>query len=412
MNNVADQQIIDEMALPVVRPKTVDQVGELVREQGAVYPVGGGTQLAIGLPPARPGVAVSLTELAEVIDYPARDMTITVQAGITMARLQSLLAGEKQRLPIDVPFPDRATLGGTVAANISGARRYGAGTLRDYVIGICTVGPDGVETKAGGRVVKNVAGYDLCKLHTGALGTLGILTQLTLKVRPLPELQALLTFGCGTSQLAGLLEALHRSQTRPMCLEVLNARAAARVRLEGRPWAIVVGFEDNEAAVNWQLQQAMKEWTEFGIDSINVLAGDSAEPLWTALAQNLADQTACLSFKANVRPSEVAVYLQAAEHPEVALYAQAGNGIVRGHLSPQLERAEAVALVQKLADRAVAASGNLVIERAPTGWKAELPVWGRPRGDWRLMQRVKAALDPRDVFNPGRMVAPGGSTHG
>src|SRR5260221_13588513 len=131
-------------------------------------------------------------------------MTITVQAGITIAKLQVLLASENHRLPVDIPFPDRATLGGALAANASGPRRYGFGTLRDYLIGISTVNDEGHEVKAGGRVVKNVAGYDLCKLHIGALGTLGIISQVTLKLRPLVEETALLTFRCETDQLGAL----------------------------------------------------------------------------------------------------------------------------------------------------------------------------------------------------------------
>ncbi len=133
-----------------------------------------------------------------MIDYPARDMTVTVQAGITLAALQKLLATEKQRLPVDVPRADRATLGGVLAANVSGPRRFGFGTLRDYVIGITTINDEGQETKAGGRVVKNVAGYDLCKLHIGALGTLGIISQVTLKVRPMPEATTLLRLAAWT----------------------------------------------------------------------------------------------------------------------------------------------------------------------------------------------------------------------
>src|SRR5260370_6777693 len=143
-------------------------------------------------------------------------MTVTVRAGITLAGLRDLLAGEKQRLPVDVPHADRATLGGALAVNVSGPRRFGFGTLRDYVIGISTINDEGQETKAGGRVVKNVAGYDLCKLHIGALGTLGIITQATLKVRPLPEAQALLTLGCDSANLGSLLDRLHASRTRPV----------------------------------------------------------------------------------------------------------------------------------------------------------------------------------------------------
>ena len=143
--------------------------------------------LDYGLPPARPGVAVELRALDKVIDFPARDMTITVEAGITIARLDEITRAEGLHLPIDVPDPERATLGGAIACNVSGPRRYGYGTFRDYMLGITTVNDRGEEVSAGGRVVKNVAGYDLMKLHTGAMGTLGVITQVTLKLRPVPE---------------------------------------------------------------------------------------------------------------------------------------------------------------------------------------------------------------------------------
>src|SRR5437764_7903752 len=132
-------------------------------------------------------------------------MTVTVQAGITVAKLQETLAAEGQWLPVDVPRPERATLGGAVALNKSGPRRLGYGTLRDYVIGISFVTDDGREVKAGGRVVKNVAGYDLMKLQTGSVGTLGVITQLTLKVRPKPEASVPVTFGVASAALPGVL---------------------------------------------------------------------------------------------------------------------------------------------------------------------------------------------------------------
>src|SRR5262249_48147262 len=155
------------------------------------------TLLDFGLPPDRPGVGVDVRAFTQVIDYPARDMTVTVQAGITLAKLGELLATENQRLPIDVPQAARATLGGTLATNVSGPRRYGFGTLRDYVIGISVVNDEGHEIKAGGRVVKNVAGYDLCKLYIGSLGTLGIIMQVTLKLKPRPEEQVMILAGAG-----------------------------------------------------------------------------------------------------------------------------------------------------------------------------------------------------------------------
>ena len=159
-----------------------------------IYPLGGQTSLDYGLPARQPGLGVSLQRLTRVIDYPARDMTITVEAGITMSALAETLAKERQRVPLDVPEPERATIGGVIATNWSGPLRFGHGTVRDYVIGISAVDGRGTPFKGGGRVVKNVAGYDFCKLLVGSLGTLGVISQVTLKLKPIPQRTALV--GC------------------------------------------------------------------------------------------------------------------------------------------------------------------------------------------------------------------------
>ena len=172
----------------VFEPESADEICQLVRaavEQAtAIYPIGGGTSLNYGLPARTDGIGISLRMMDQIVDYPAPDMTITVGAGMTMARLNETLAEQGQRMPVDVPQRERATLGGVVATNPSGPRRYGYGTLRDYLIGIEAVDARGEKFKGGGRVVKNVAGYDICRLLIGSLGTLGIITQLTFKLRP------------------------------------------------------------------------------------------------------------------------------------------------------------------------------------------------------------------------------------
>ena len=145
---------------------------------------------------ARPGHGLDLTGLSKIVDYTPRDMTILVEAGVRMADLAATLAAEGQQLPIDVPRAAEATIGGVVATNWNGPRRYGHGTIRDYVIGIHAVDGRGVPFKGGGRVVKNVAGYDFCKLLTGSLGTLGVITQLALKVKPLPEQSETVVAAC------------------------------------------------------------------------------------------------------------------------------------------------------------------------------------------------------------------------
>jgi len=437
--------------LPVVRPRTIADLGELVRraaaENQALYPIGGRTLLDVGLPPARPGMAVDVRALAQVIDYPARDMTITVQAGITVAQLQALLATEKQRLPIDVPRAEQATLGGVLAVNVSGPRRLGFGTLRDYVIGISTVNDEGQEVKAGGRVVKNVAGYDLCKLHIGALGTLGIISQVTLKLRPVPESKTLVTLGCETAVLDRLLDRLHATRTRPVCLDLLNQSAVRsmvrglRIRASGQnflsggrqppetseaqgayaprsgfcplalslpeaPWVIVAGFEDNSDAVDWQVRQLLEELAPGDIQGLEARAGGASDPLWMALVESPASGE-CLTFKANLLPGALAEFCRrAATLPEpMRLHAHAGSGIVYGHLDGDLTLPRVAAMLKELTDAAVRAEGNLVVPRCSVEWKRELPVWGRERGDFWLMRQVKDKLDPRHLFNPGRFLA-------
>ena len=250
------------------RPESIDALRQAVvarvAEGLAIYPQGGRTALDYGGIPRAPGVALDTRALDQVIDYPAADMTITVQAGITLQALGAVLAEKGQRLLVDAPQADRATLGGIYATNASGPRRFGAGRPRDQIIGVSFVNADGAVVKGGGRVVKNVAGYDFPKLLTGSLGTLGILTQLTLKVRPVPEASALVWAGFGPgADLAGILDRLNTSATRPMAVELLNPSGG---RMAGEPlglpvggWVLAVGFEDNAASVAWQVERLRGE---------------------------------------------------------------------------------------------------------------------------------------------------------
>jgi glycolate oxidase FAD binding subunit len=358
------------------------------------------------------GVGVDLRNLNQVIDYPARDMTITVQAGITMAKLQQLLATENQRLPIDVPQADKATLGGALATNVSGPRRYGFGTLRDYVIGISVVNDEGEEVKAGGRVVKNVAGYDLCKLYVGSLGTLGIITQVTLKLKPRPEEQAVVAVSCGTEAVEPLLDLLHCSRTRPVCVELLNQAAASSVdgmidkALAEPPWVIVIGYEENREAVTWQVQQLIRELPVELYLGLEARVGSASEPLWRAFVEFPGRGEGQLTFKANLLPRATAAFCrQVAELPEgLLLQAHAGNGIVIGHAAGDLTVDRTRELLAALQNSAAAAEGNVVALRCPPAWKQELPIWGVPRSDLWLMRAVKAKLDPRRLFNPGRFL--------
>lgn len=418
---MADTLTIDDSPpLPIRRPTTVAEVGELVREaksagQG-LFPVGGATRLGLGLPPTKPGFALETRALDQVIDYPARDMTVTVRGGITVADLQQLLGKEGQRLPVEVPNPGRSTVGGAIAVNASGPRRHGNGTLRDYLIGISFVTDEGVEVKAGGRVVKNVAGYDLMKLQIGALGTLGIVTQVTLKVFPRPEDQAVLAFGLNAAAVGPTLDRLHASASRPVALELLNSAAAravsatAGVKLpEFDEWVLVVGFEQKSTTVAWQVSTLKDEMKSAPVRDLTEWRGPSCDPIWDALValQNGADSR--FGVKANVLPSRVATVAAetAAAFPGGCVFAHAGNGIVSGFAAAgeEFSAEKAAGIVARLTTASDTANGNVVVSACPPAWKKSLPIWGQPRGDRDLMRTIKATLDPQNLFNPGRMFA-------
>ncbi len=404
--------------VPLVRPESVGDLSAIVRQaaldRDALYPVGGGTMLHLGQPPSAKGKAVAMQSLARVIDFPARDMTVTVEAGITLKRLRDILEPENLHLPIDVPRADLATLGGAVAANTCGSRRLGYGTLRDYVIGISAINDAGQEFKAGGRVVKNVAGYDMCKLLIGSLGTLGIITGLTLKLRPRPEEAALVSLACEDQVLEAVLAQIHASRTRPTCIELCNRAAAREIFSQANmtapegAWVLVVGFDGNTEAVKWQVQQLVRESGpgsgQHTVAGLEAQLGFTAMPLWQALAEWGLWPKADVTFKASVLPSALARCCRALAGLEIPclLRAHAGNGIIEGHYAAGLTEENAVTLLARWRDSAGA--GHVLVPRCPAAWKTKLAVWGTaPTHAW-LMREVKNKFDPRRIFNPGRFV--------
>lgn len=373
--------------MPVQRPTTIAELGAVVAEARAakqgIYPIGGRTTLDVGLPPSRPGIALDTTALGSVIDYPARDMTITVRAGITLAAVQAELTKEGQWLPVDVARPEQATLGGAIALNKSGPHRYGYGTLRDYVIGINFVTDDGVEVKAGGRVVKNVAGYDLMKLQIGAVGTLGVITQVTLKVKPKPESATAVVFGCQGDAIGPVLDQIQASKSRPVVVELLNQtawRAWGVSPLISADWIIAVGFEEKAATVKWQLTTLLDELKDAPVRDLVEVPDPPA--LWSALAALQLRTESRLIAKTSVLPSKLAEAV--AKSPDGLVHAHALNGIIWRH---DIE----------------SPPSNAMIRRCPPGAKKSLGVWGQPTSAWELMRSVKQALDPDAIFNSGRL---------
>ena len=286
MSSVSDTLPITETTTPGDASELAEVVRSCHETETAIYPIGGGTSLGYGLSAKREGIGLSLAQLASVVDYPARDMTITVGSGITMRALAEILAAERQRLPIDVPGASQATLGGVVATNFNGPRRYGQGTVRDHVIGIHAVDGRGLSFKGGGRVVKNVAGYDFCKLLTGSLGTLGVITEVTLKLKPIPDRFAIVFCSpTDLNQADRLLAALVNSETTPCAVELLVGptwtadKQFTDLSSSGSSLFLAVAVEGTEPEVEWMTKQLGDEWRSEGVSSHQIIEGHAADEL-------------------------------------------------------------------------------------------------------------------------------------
>ncbi len=392
------------------QPSTVDELRQTltrrIEEGYAIYPRGGATALEFGGIPRSAGVAISTTGLNRVIDYPAADMTITVEAGITVGELQAILAAENQRLTIDVPHPDKATVGGLYATNTYGPRRYGNGRPRDQIIGIGFVNAEGNLIKGGGRVVKNVAGYDLPKLITGSLGTLGIIAELTLKVRPKPETSALawVTFD-KFADAQSALGRLNTSDTRPTAIELLNRHASdsigTHLGLPAAEWVVVVGIEDNPSSVEWQLQRLSGEMAPRPME---VRRDGEAERLWSNLTEVADWHLGPMMIQVMLPPTEAVKFLDRLSQKNWAVHAHAGNGFILAQWIGEPSLNDASSKVHRLREEVLNHGGSLTVPRCPTDWKPTLKVWGDPRGDWVISERIKATMDPRGVLNPGRFI--------
>jgi glycolate oxidase FAD binding subunit len=408
-----------------ISPADAVGIAEAVRlaaGQGrAVYPIGGGTHAAMGAATKRPGIGVSLANLNRVLDYPADDMTITVEAGLTIAELSRHLAEHGQRLPVDVPNPEQATVGGAVAVNASGPRRYAYGTLRDYVLGFTAVDGNGEIFSGGGRVVKNAAGYNMTRLITGALGTLGVLTQVTLMVRPIPEASAVLT--CGLPRFGEVerhLDALVRSASRPVAVEWIVGNRLPAGSLGGLPEdpsasRLVVGFEGPADEVDWMAAQLQQEWNAAGLSVQPSKAVSYSDRLWQEIASLPAD------VEINVLPGAVAATVEKALQivPNSAACSHAGNGVILVRLNnSHAEKSNGEALygagkgdevvlswVQSLRETAAAAGGNLIVLQRPAeaDWTIS-DVWGPAGPAANVMQSIKDRFDPQNILNPGRFV--------
>ncbi|HEY6100685.1 MAG TPA: FAD-binding oxidoreductase [Anaeromyxobacter sp.] len=381
-----------------VEPASVEEAAEAMRafarDRLAVVFVGGGTDMELGAAPARLDAVLHTRGMARVREHAPSDQIVAVEAGMTVAELQRHLAAHRQRLAIDPPFPERATIGGMVAANAFGPRRTRYGPVRDLVIGITIVRADGAVARGGGKVVKNVAGFDLPRLFCGSLGTLGLVADVTFRLHPLPEVSATALFeGLETADVAETVPVLRDLGVEPTALAALPA---------GGRYQLAVRFEGFAPGVREQLERTLAR-----AGGGAKVEGAEEAALWARH-----DATRCagdVRAKATFAPAGLSRAVEALGQIAGALRGGAlvlhpGPGIA--FLSGTLDGAARAAAAVASARAALGAlgGGGLVLSAAPPELRAGTDVWGPPPGGIEVMRRLKKELDPEARLAPGRFV--------
>jgi len=352
--------------------------------------------MSLGNPPGNLDLILSTARMNEIIEHTPGDQVVRVQAGLLLQDLQEQLAGADQMLAIDSPERG-ATVGGMVAANSSGPRRFQYGTIRDLIIGITVVLPDGTVAKAGGKVVKNVAGYDLSKLFTGSLGTLGIIATCNFRLHPRPE--------ASRTVAVELNDALSAGKAAQAAMHAQIVASAVELHWSDEENLLTVLIEGIPPGVEAQAETVSFVLKEFG--EVRTLSDEEVENLGPLDPPGGGDEE--VAIKIAHPPAELTGVLDstlgATERKGVTprITGHAGTGVTYVALSGGDEEAR-VQVVEELREIWVRRGGSVIVRKAPPSAKERLDVWG-PAGDYLgLLRRIKDKFDPREVLNPGRFV--------
>lgn len=435
----------------VVTPASAEAVAEVLgfcaAEKLAVIPLGAGTKRGIGMPPARYDVALRMTRLDRVLDYDPGDLTLGVEPGIGIAKLAEVLAERSQFLPLAVPYSNRASVGGTLSSGVDSPLRQAYGAARDFVLGMEFVTGDGKRAKSGGRVVKNVTGYDIHKLLLGALGTLGVVTRVNFRTFPLPA--AARGFLAEFADVRGALEMRRRiadSPLDPLTLDILSPSVAQLfARATPAPpeppmfgpargaggaggalplpgpwfptagWLVAAGFGGTEKVLERYATELQRMAGDAGARSALLLGDEDRPKIWGRLREAfpllLAHSAATTIIRMSVLPSRFAEAIAAVERfaTEAKLPAAIvvrAAGVVYAAFTPEAEDpatlGRVACSVAGLQNTAAELGGTSVVPFAPLEFKKRLSVWGPPRADAELMRRVKRVFDPAGILALGR----------
>jgi glycolate oxidase FAD binding subunit len=356
----------------IVSPQSIEELSQAIAaEKGTVVPIGAGTQLEFGNPLQRADCVVGLSKLNRITTYNPAELTIHVEAGVTLGTIQAALAENKQALPLDPWNGPDATIGGIAAANAQGPLR-GTGSIRDWIIGMTVIHADGHSSKTGGRVVKNVTGYDLAKLYTGSLGSLAVIAEISFKLRPRFERTATAIAEFATqAEASAVLKGLQTSSIQPIACELIGPQHSLWIR-----------FGEHPLAVDSQIAQLPKApW--------KVLEGGEETAAWEKL-RSVYSGLGPIVLRVIGRPTDIPGILDS--YKPTAWIAHGLNGIVLMAVND----ATAVDIVRQ--------NFPVIVERAPLEIRRRVGTFGVRGTAKKLMLEMKRTYDPERRLNPGRHI--------
>jgi glycolate oxidase FAD binding subunit len=447
---VSGEQVIDEPAqltsyavggktpTAVARPGSADEAVEILKfaaaENLAIIATGARTKLTVGNPPHRYDLALDMTRLDRVDAYDPGDLTLSVEAGIPLRKIADVLSTHRQFLPLTPSFRNRSTVGGAIASGMDSPLRQFYGTARDYILGMEFITGQGTLAKSGGRVVKNVAGYDLHKLMIGALGTLGVITKINFRTFPQPA--PIRGFVATFSSAHGALDMRHRvsrSPLTPLTLEILSPGGAgllsgdAAARIEPGPlppnlissaqWTFTASFAGSDSVLGRYECDLRRMAEESGAADAAAIDPEHTTGLLDRIREfapiALESSPSATILKIAVLPTQVEEILEAtagaAETNALAWAALArGCGVIYLALLPRESSEETRHATLRAVDRILAqcdgCGGNFSIPWCPAEWRRELKAWPTERGDSAQMEKLKKVFDPHGILSPGRFV--------
>lgn len=390
--SLAPETSIEGLVYPNNKEELAAVVGKAFEKKWPLLICGSGSKLSWGGLVEGAKVVVSSDRLHRLIEHAVGDLTVTVEAGMKFAELQQILAKTGQFLPLDPAYPEKATIGGIVATADAGSLRQRYRGVRDLLLGISFVRADGKIAKGGGRVVKNVAGYDLMKLLTGSYGTLGVITEVTLRTYPLPEASATAVLVGETDAIFKAGKTLLSSALTPVAFDLLSPQLVEKLNL-GKGMGLMVRFQTVTESVKQQSDRLLELAEKLGL-SANLSGYNEAE-LWQRLKQQMWENVgeSEVVCKIGVIPTEAAATLNKLESGIGLIHAGVGLGVLRFD-SISIDR------LLEMRHWCEERGGFLTILSAPVEIKQNLDVWGYNGSGVDLMRQIKRQFDSQNILNP------------